>query len=359
MRLLEYFFLLMCIIQLYYYLYYFAKLAFNKENQNKNTEEPVSIIIAAKNEEHALKSNLSTILNQVYACFEVIVVNNLSTDKTKEYLESVGDNKLRILDCNEEGKKAALIKGIQAAKYEKLLFIDADCKPNSSNWLKYMIGELNGEKEIVLGFGAFEKNKSLINKLIRFENVLNATQYFSFALRGEAYMGVGRNLAYTKSIFNQSESFEIHKNVQSGDDDLLVNEMATNKNVAICVTPFAHTTSKAENSWSSLFHQKRRQLVAGNYYKTKHKLNLALFGATNFLYYCLFITMLAIGYTNIYIIMIFVAKQLLEYFLFSKICAKLDNQEIPKWIVILEPLYLIFITLVGTSTWVWKVDKWK
>ena len=55
----------------------------------------------------------------------------------------------------------------------------------------------------------YEKRKnSFLNKLIRFETMLTALQYFSYAIDGKAYMGVGRNLAYKKSIFISADGFE-------------------------------------------------------------------------------------------------------------------------------------------------------
>ena len=61
---------------------------------------------------------------------------------------------------------------------------------------------LNDEKSIVIGYGAYSKiNNSFLNKLIRFETLVTAVQYFSFAKVGIPFMGVGRNLAYHRDEF--------------------------------------------------------------------------------------------------------------------------------------------------------------
>ena len=52
--------------------------------------------------------------------------------------------------------------------------------------------------EVVLGYGAYKKYPGFLNKLIRFETFHTALQYFSYALAGKPYMGVGRNLSYRK-----------------------------------------------------------------------------------------------------------------------------------------------------------------
>ena len=60
-----------------------------------------------------------------------------------------------------------------------------------------------------------------------------ALQYFSYALCGLPYMGVGRNLAYKRSLFYTGNGFSNHYHLASGDDDLFVNEHATKTNTAI------------------------------------------------------------------------------------------------------------------------------
>jgi hypothetical protein len=93
-----------------------------------------------------------------------------------------------------------LTLGIKAAKNE-YLFTDADC---------YQIQRLDYSDELAIydakndsiGYGGYEKiANSFLNKLIRFETLLTAMQYFSWAKVGHPYMGVGRNLTYKERVF--------------------------------------------------------------------------------------------------------------------------------------------------------------
>jgi hypothetical protein len=84
--------------------------------------------------------------------------------------------------------------------------------------------------EIVLGYGAYHKKKGFLNKLIRWETFHTALQYFSYALAGRPYMGVGRNLSYKKTVFFRHKGFSAHNHVASGDDDLFISTAATNIN---------------------------------------------------------------------------------------------------------------------------------
>src|SRR5690606_17628256 len=127
----------------------------------------------------------------------------------------------------KHGKKFAMLVGIKAAKNNRLLFTDADCYRASNNWLREMVSGFSGKHEIILGYGAYIKQKGFLNKLIRFDTFMIAVQYLSAAVKHKAYMGVGRNLAYTKELFFKERAFSKHYHIVSGDDDLFVNGAAT------------------------------------------------------------------------------------------------------------------------------------
>lgn len=111
---------------------------------------------------------------------------------------------------------------------------------------------------IVLGYGGyFRHKKSLLNKLIRFETLLTAIQYFSYARLGSPYMGVGRNLAYTSTRFYELKGFASHLQIRSGDDDLFVNEAATAQNTTSCFEKDAITRSIPKATFSAWIKQKK------------------------------------------------------------------------------------------------------
>ena len=347
-------------VQLYYYLRYSFPLSNYQSNEKQDTAEGVSIIVAAKNEAETIEKCVQKLLDQVYTHFEIIVVNDYSEDKTLDLLYGLKSEKLTVLNNQlTPGKKSALSQAIEKAHYELLLFTDADCLPNSNFWISTMVKHFSDEKEVVLGFGAFQKDRGVLNKLIRFEGFMTALQYFGFARVGQAYMGVGRNLAYRKSSFKKIGGFNVHQAILSGDDDLLVNKVATSSNVAIEMNKEAHTTTAPECTWKRFIFQKRRQLSAGAHYKKKDKLRLAIFGAANFLYYGLFVILLLFSPFTLLILGIFVTKQVLEYLVFKRIANQLGVEDLLPLILFLEPLYIFSMTAIGVSTWFWRVNKWK
>lgn len=287
-------------IHLFYYFFFFVRLALYKPPKESLSAEPVSVIICAWNEEDNLKKNLQSILEQDHPEFEVIVVNDHSLDETDLLLQAWRKKyeHLRVIELTREnvnmrGKKFAISMGIKGAKYDRLVFTDADCQPKSKHWLRLMSGGLRDKNEVVLGFGGFEKRGGLLNKFYRYESVHIAMQYMSYALAGLPYMGVGRNLAYKKELFFQTKGFIKHRHVASGDDDLLVNEVATGRNTTIEVRRESHTVSEPRESWADWWLQKRRHLSTGSFYRTGSKIFLGIFTLTHLLFYLTFFVVLS------------------------------------------------------------------
>ncbi len=298
-------------VQLFYYLFFYARLWFNrKQKQALNTVElpPVSVVICAKNEYENLKNFLPKILKQDYPKFEVIVVNDASTDDTEfilKYLEKQYPN-LRHTNIPiskfEHGKKLALTIGIKSAKHEHLLLTDADVYPISDKWIKNMISRFDKKTQIVLSYGAFEKSKTFLNKLIRYDNFFNSLQFLSFAKAGIPYMGTGRNLAYKKSLFVENKGFASHYSIPSGDDDLFVNENADKNNTQICINPEAFTYSPAKTYFKNWIFQKSRHLTTGVKYKLLHKFLLTIEPLSRiFFYTTLLLSIVYINLTAMYI----------------------------------------------------------
>src|SRR5690349_11291019 len=223
-------------IQLFYYLFFFRRLANYVPQQREHSQQhPVSVIICARDEDKNIARNLPGILVQDYpTTHEVIVVNDNSIDDTKYILAELQKTfrKLQVVDLTQEakmiaGKKFPLSIGIKEAKHEIVLLTDADCVPASENWVFRMQDAFSNGTEVALGYGAYQRLPGFLNKAIRFETFHTALQYFGYALAGKPYMGVGRNLAYRKNLFFRNKGFSSINHIPSGDDDLFINRVAT------------------------------------------------------------------------------------------------------------------------------------
>lgn len=360
---------LMLLIQVYYYLIFYSRILFYKNHKDKKeTQEPVSVIICARNEEVNLEKNLPSILTQDYPDYEVIVVNDCSEDETEFVLERFQKKykhlKTTTIKQDEKfyhSKKLALTIGIKAAKNEFLLLTDADCIATSNQWIKQMQANFSDKKEIILGYGGYKREKKLINNLIRFDTLFIALQYLTFALSKRPYMGVGRNLAYRKSLFFKHKGFAQHNHIESGDDDLFVSQAATKRNTAIEISKESITRSKAEQSFRSWFKQKKRHISTSKLYKfgTKWRLFWENFSRVSF--YILFVLSLVFFPSYyIYILGAFAFRMILQLIIFKVAIHKLDEKNL--WLPSL--LYDFFIPFLSFSFilanyFTSKRNKWK
>jgi len=222
--------------QLFILLFRFLK-AGNIRQTAAGEIQPVSVVIAARNEEKNLLENIPRIMEQDHPNFEVIVVNDSSWDDTADVLKalSLSYPNLKVIHIDEDkqqmqGKKFAITLGIKAAKHDIVLLTDADCSPLYAGWITEMTRHLHGKKQLALGFSPYFRKPGRLNRIIRFDTLMIACQYLGFAKAGKPYMGVGRNLAYHKDLFFKVGGFKNHYSIASGDDDLFVNQVATSQN---------------------------------------------------------------------------------------------------------------------------------
>ena len=354
-------------IQLFYYLFFFSRLAFHKPTRkNVSQTHPVSVIICARDEAANLAKNLPGALVQKYATtHEVIVINDNSFDESKYILDEYRKTfkQLNIVELKQEarfipGKKFPLSVGIKEAKHEILLMTDADCVPATEFWIERMQEGYGHNTEIVLGYGGYHKKKGFLNKLIRWETFHTALQYLSYAKAGLPYMGVGRNFSYKKSVFFRHKGFSSHNHVASGDDDLFINLAATKKNTAIVIDKDSFTLSEPPLSWKSWMKQKSRHYSTSRYYKAIHKFLLGLYASTHLLFYPLLIASIVFISWKLSLIL-FGIRFLLQGIIFYKTMKKLNEKDLFVWFFVLD-IWTVFYYLFFSFSLFKKPRKtWK
>ncbi len=354
-------------IQIFYYLFFFLRLAFYKPvTRNISQTHPVSVIICARDEAANLAKNLPGALVQKYSTtHEVIVINDNSFDESKYILEEYQRTfkQLQIVELKQEarfipGKKFPLSVGIKEAKHEILLMTDADCVPASEFWIEKMQEGYKENTEIVLGYGALHKKKGFLNKLVRWETFHTALQYFSYAAAGLPYMGVGRNLSYKKTVFFRHKGFSAHNHVASGDDDLFINMAATKTNTQIVIDKDAFTLSEPPLTWDQWIKQKRRHYSTSRYYKVIHKFLLGLYALSHGVFYPLFIASILFFSWKLSLIILAV-RLLIQFFIFYKTMNRLNEKDLLPWFFMLD-VWMFFYYIIFSVAMVKKPRKtWK
>lgn len=360
------------LVQMIYYWTIFSRLAFKKIKPLPEVSHPVSVIVCARNEYQNLKDFLPLILEQDYPEFEVILINDDSDDET-EFLTRdllVKYPHFRVVNINRavsfiKGKKFALSVGIKEAKYSHILLTDADCKPMSSLWIQSMQQGFTPNTQMVLGYGRYEKRKGLLNRLVRYDTVNTAMQYISFALAKHPYMGVGRNLSYTRELFEQQKGFTSHYTVPYGDDDLFVNKAAKRKNTIPIYRVEAQTESIAPDTWGAWFRQKKRHLDTGKYYRFATKLTLTTYAASSLLYYLLLAVILVLSLNPFQLIDVIIISSLFfirtvtQLIVFSAICKRLNEKGLAWSVLFFDFVFTVLNPIWSFSNLIIKQNKWK
>ena len=317
---------------------------------NNEKQEAVSVIVVAKNEFQNLKRNLPLLLEQDYDDFEVILVNHASEDDTEYLIRELSQkySKLKYVEVQDNvnffsGKKFPLSVGIKSAQNDLLLLTDADCYPSSDQWIAEMQSQFSSKKEIVLGYGAYEDRKGLVNKFVRYDSLRVGMMYLSMATWGMPYMGVGRNLAYRRSLFFKENGFQAHLNIPSGDDDLFINSAANHKNTTIAVGKNCRSISNPKLSFSDWYYQKRRHLTTGKHYKFGHLFVLGIWDLSTFIFFLTSILLLSF-HTHIIVVASILAFRVLSQLLVTKKTMLLLGE---KKLLLFSPLLEIFILFMN------------
>ena len=286
------------IIQLIYYLGLYNRihthnLAVGKDEVHFGRElPPLSVVICARNESENLRRNLPAILKQDYPDFEVIVINDGSTDESEDLLSELEEEYPNLYHSFTQDsaryisrKKLALTLGIKASKYDWLVFTEADCTPVSDKWLRRIARNFTPSTDIVLGYSGYERGKGWLHKRVSFDSLFTSLRYLGFALAGKPYMGIGRNLAYRKELFFKVKGFSTHLNMQRGEDDLFINQIANENNTRVETSPDSVIRMQPVERYKDWKEEKVSYMATARFYKGSQRWLLGLETATRLLFY--------------------------------------------------------------------------
>ena len=332
------------------------------------TEKPgVSVIVCAKNEYENLQKLIPALLQQEYPNFEIILVDDKSTDETYDYAIELEQRekkfKLLRIDLTPDhihNKKYAITLGVKAAKNDIILLTDADCLPAGENWIDEMTkGFSDDKKQFVLGFSQYKDQETFLSKFINYETLLTGIHYIGIALLGNPYMGVGRNLGYRKSVFLKNNGFGKFQGIVGGDDDLIINQHARKRNTSIVLSAQAVVYSLPKTSYKEFVLQKTRHLSVGRHYRKADRLLLGLLITTKFTFWISFIAaILAVNQT----ILIGGSFLLVMVSLLTSISAlkKKTGDNSGVWMSpLLDILFLFYYITTGLKVLFTKKIKWK
>ncbi|MCX6121394.1 MAG: glycosyltransferase [Ignavibacteriales bacterium] len=329
-------------------------------------EQPfVSVIVAARNEEKNICQLLQCLSHQTYTQYEIIIINDRSTDKTAELITDFQKNSSNItriditsLQGDMPAKKNALRTGIDASKGEILCFTDADCFP-TSRWIEELVKSFKPDVGLVAGYSPYQIPNSQTSKA-GFYNTLFfkfiAYEEFRAAIWAAGSIGwnigwlcTGRNLAYRRKVYDAVNGFEKIKMSTSGDDDLFlqlvrrqtawkIQYVTTGESFVLTVPPM--------NFWSFV-EQRKRHFSAAKFFTVPMMLFFFCYHSSNLLLVVSPLLFLMNVLTLPAMAAVCCSKVLSDIVLFRYSHRIFEANNFDRSFILMEMLYILYNSLIG------------
>lgn len=319
------------------------------EQYEGQEQPPVSVIVYANNESGLLKENLPLMLNQDYPDYEVIVVNDGSTDESDEALTLFGHDYPHLYHTfvPQESKylsrrKLSLTIGIKAARHDILLFTEARCRPLSNRWIADTVRHYSPHTDIVLGFCAYRTQKGFFHKLVACDNLLSGVRYLAPALAGHPYSGNGQNLSYRKGLFFEHKGYSRTLHLHAGHDDLFVNQAASGRNTRVAISPGSITEMAPYPCFAAWKEMKTMRAATQRYLKGHHRAFYLAETICSFLFLPATLATLAAGLlagnpaTSLAGILLYAILYTVKAIVWKKTAAALAQHPFTPWLPFLE-----------------------
>lgn len=240
--------LVLFIVQISLHLGLFGRVAsfrlMNRE-QIREKEPAVSVVVPLFAEDSDyLDNTLTALLTQDYSEFEVVLVYVGNSDDFFADIKSLQRLYPNLSPVHIDysprypvSTKIALNIGIKSAKYDFVLMTSSDATPSSERWLSLLAkGFLYGD--IVLGYSGIQRQSGFMNFLFREYQFNDSIAWLLSAIRRRTYSASRNALGFKKSLYFDARGFN-HLNLNVGENDLFVQQIATRDNVSVVLSPRA------------------------------------------------------------------------------------------------------------------------
>ena len=330
-----------------------------------NTRPFVSVIVAARNEENNIPQLLHCLSQQTYPNYEIIVINDRSTDKTSQLIDdfkkkyaNITSIDITMVPDDMPAKKNALRAGIAGSKGEILCFTDADCLPNSA-WIGELVKLFVPGVGLVAGYSPYQIPNAQISKqglfkklffeFIRYEEYRAALWTAGSIGWNKGWLCTGRNLAYRRKVYDEVNGFEKIKMSISGDDDLflqLVRRQTTWK-ITYIITPESFVRTNPPSDLKSFLEQRKRHFSAAKYFPITMKLFFLLYHSSNLLIFLSPVLLLMNNFPLTIVIIVICAKLVGDGMLYTYSHRTFAAGHFWRSFILMEAVYVLYNSIVG------------
>lgn len=328
----------------------------------------VSIILAARNESAQLPRCLHVLAQQKYPGppLEIVLVNDHSTDCTGEIMTAfqARHRGVQVIHLTEPDpvpapKKRALHHGISRSTGEILLFTDADCQPPET-WVQGLVQYFTPGVGLVAGFSPLHsRKKSLWSGILELDSLAAATVAAGSIGLGFGLTCTGRNLAYSRKLYDEINGFTAISQSLSGDDDLLlqqVQRLGTTK-VRYAFSPATIVPAERVYGVRHFIQQRRRHISAGKYFSRTAQAYYFVYHLANLI---IFTGSFGLLFSGEWVLFssLFSLKLLIDFLLLKKMGHRLSYLHPLKYFIGWEFYFLGLNILLGPTSFLGKI-RWK
>lgn len=228
-----------------------------KRAKRTKYEPTVSFIIPAYNEEETILDTIKSVLESDYPKdkIEIIVVNDGSTDRTAEVVKTIKDKRVKLINKKNSGKADSLNKGIEKAKGEIIVTLDADSYIEKDS-LRKMISYFKDDVAAVTSAVKVKEreNMTFLEKLQRLEYLFTIFNRRLFAMINGVYVTPGPFSAFRREIFDIVGGFDPNNIME--DQEIALRIQAANYKIESCMDAVVYTD--VPKDFSSFMRQRER-----------------------------------------------------------------------------------------------------
>jgi poly-beta-1,6-N-acetyl-D-glucosamine synthase len=314
-------------------------------------EQMITVVVAIRNEEKHIRRLLDHLTAQQYSNFEIIIVNDHSSDASPGLLKAFTLPNVTVLENAGAGKKSAIDTGVGWAQGSVIVTTDADCSPPPL-WLK-TINKYFYDQKVMFAFGGvcIEPGSSFFARVqaIEFASLIGSGA--ATAALSKPAMCNGANLAYRKNVFEEVNGYEGNLHVASGDDEFLMRKVHERYpgGVRFMADQAAVVRTRPQPDVRSFLQQRLRWASKWRFNSSAHTVALAVFILASQIASlgCLMGLLVSFSYTALFLL---AAKALLESVFLLQVCRFLKIRWHWPAFIFLQLFYPVYVVFVGIAS---------
>lgn len=327
----------------------------------ENIPFKVSVVVCCRNEEKQLPHLIRSLQRQTYTDFELIMVNDHSTDRTEEIMQNAKNSFAQAvyIKAKSEGKKSAIAEGIERASGELIITTDADCIP-ADTWIETIVHyQTEYPSHLIICPVKLADKKTFFSRLQLFEFTSLVAVGGGAAGASMPIMCNAANLAFTKEAWLESKK-DLKAGELSGDDIFLLQSIKKRKGIInFLLSKKAFVTTQPANGLKAFIRQRRRW--AGK--STAYTDWFLILTACGVLGVCLAQLGLLIGsiFNPLYgyfFVLFFMLKYYFDTRFLLGVSRFYSLKAVPVYSFLLSIVYPFYIIFTAVSALLFKPKKW-